>query len=132
MIKFLEVITQKRTHFEDITDEVQEVIDESGVQEGICYLYVPHTTAGIFINENADPDVKWDIEQTLEKLIPWENNYKHIEGNAAAHIKSVLVGTNTFIPIKNGRLMLGTWQGIFFAEFDGPRTRKVIVKIIEG
>ncbi|WP_029521884.1 secondary thiamine-phosphate synthase enzyme YjbQ [Persephonella sp. KM09-Lau-8] len=132
MIKFLEVITQKRTHFEDITDEVQEVVDESGVQEGICYLYVPHTTAGIFINENADPDVKWDIEQTLEKLIPWENNYKHIEGNAAAHIKSVLVGTNTFIPIKNGRLMLGTWQGIFFAEFDGPRTRKVIVKIIEG
>ena len=132
MIKFLEVVTQKRTHFEDITDEVQEVVDESGVQEGICYLYVPHTTAGIFINENADPDVKWDIEQTLEKLIPWENNYKHIEGNAAAHIKSVLVGTNTFIPIKNGRLMLGTWQGIFFAEFDGPRTRKVIVKIIEG
>ncbi|WP_297456859.1 secondary thiamine-phosphate synthase enzyme YjbQ [Persephonella sp.] len=132
MIKFLEVVTQKRTHFEDITDEVQEVVDESGVQEGICYLYVPHTTAGIFINENADPDVKWDIEQTLEKLIPWENNYKHIEGNAAAHIKSVLVGTNTFIPIKDGRLMLGTWQGIFFAEFDGPRTRKVIVKIMEG
>ena len=132
MLKYIEVITQKRTHFEDITDEVQEVVDESGVQEGICYLYVPHTTAGIFINENADPDVKWDIEQTLEKLIPWENNYKHIEGNAAAHIKSVLVGTNTFIPIKNGRLMLGTWQGIFFAEFDGPRTRKVIVKIIEG
>ncbi len=132
MLKYIEVITQKRTHFEDITDEVQEVVDESGVQEGICYLYVPHTTAGVFINENADPDVKWDIEQTLEKLIPWENNYKHIEGNAAAHIKSVLVGTNTFIPIKNGRLMLGTWQGIFFAEFDGPRTRKVIVKIIEG
>ena len=132
MIKFLEVVTQKRTHFEDITDEVQEVVDESGVKEGICYLYVPHTTAGIFINENADPDVKWDIEQTLENLIPWENNYKHIEGNAAAHIKSVLVGTNTFIPIKDGRLMLGTWQGIFFAEFDGPRTRKVIVKIIEG
>lgn len=132
MIKFLEVVTQKRTHFEDITDEVQEVVDESGVQEGICYLYVPHTTAGIFINENADPDVKWDIEQTLEKLIPWENNYRHIEGNAAAHIKSVLVGTNTFIPIKDGKLMLGTWQGIFFAEFDGPRTRKVIVKIIEG
>ena len=132
MIKYIEVFTQKRTHFEDITDEVQEVVDESGVQEGICYLYVPHTTAGIFINENADPDVKWDIEQTLEKLIPWENNYKHIEGNAAAHIKSVLVGTNTFVPIKDGRLMLGTWQGIFFAEFDGPRTRKVIVKIIEG
>ena len=109
----------------------QEIVDESGVKEGICYLYVPHTTAGIFINENADPDVKWDIEQTLEKLIPWEDNYKHIEGNAAAHIKSVLVGTNTFVPIKNGKLMLGTWQGIFFAEFDGPRDRKVIVKIME-
>ncbi len=132
MLKYLEVVTQKRTHFEDITDAVQEIVDESGVENGICYLYVPHTTAGIFINENADPDVKWDIEQTLEKLIPWEDSYKHIEGNAAAHIKSVLVGTNTFVPIKNGKLMLGTWQGIFFAEFDGPRDRKVIVKIIEG
>ncbi len=131
MLRYLEVVTQKRTHFEDITDAVQEIVDESGVKEGICYLYVPHTTAGIFINENADPDVKWDIEQTLEKLIPWEDNYKHIEGNAAAHIKSVLVGTNTFVPIKNGKLMLGTWQGIFFAEFDGPRDRKVIVKILE-
>ncbi len=131
MLKYIEVITQKRTHFEDITDEVQEVVDESGVKNGICYLYVPHTTAGIFINENADPDVKWDIEQTLEKLVPWEGGYRHIEGNAAAHIKSVLVGTNTFVPIRDGRLMLGTWQGIFFAEFDGPRTRKVIVKIME-
>ncbi len=131
MLKYLEVVTQKRTHFEDITNAVQEIVDESGVENGICYLYVPHTTAGIFINENADPDVKWDIEQTLEKLIPWEDSYKHIEGNAAAHIKSILVGTNTFVPIKNGKLMLGTWQGIFFAEFDGPRDRKVIVKIIE-
>ena len=131
MLKYIEVVTQKRTHFEDITDAVQEVVDESGVKDGICYIYVPHTTAGIFINENADPDVKWDIEQTLEKLIPWEDSYKHIEGNAAAHIKSVLVGTNTFVPIKDGKLMLGTWQGIFFAEFDGPRDRKVIIKIIE-
>jgi secondary thiamine-phosphate synthase enzyme len=131
MIRFLEVITQKRTHFEDITDEVQRIVDESGISEGICYIYVPHTTAGVFINENADPDVKIDIEETLEKLIPWHGKYKHIEGNAAAHIKSVIVGTNTFIPIKNGRLMLGTWQGIFFAEFDGPRTRKVIIKIMK-
>ncbi len=131
MLKYLEVVTQKRTHFEDITEAVQEIIDESGIKNGICYLYVPHTTAGIFINENADPDVKWDIEQTLERLIPWEDKYKHIEGNAAAHIKSVLVGTNTFVPIKDGKLMLGTWQGIFFAEFDGPRDRKVIIKIIE-
>ncbi|RMD46197.1 MAG: YjbQ family protein [Aquificota bacterium] len=132
MLKIIDVITQKRTHFEEITDEVQEIIDESGIKEGICYIYVPHTTAGVFINENADPDVKWDVEQTLDKLIPWNDDYKHIEGNAAAHIKSIIVGTNTFVPIKNGRLMLGTWQGIFFAEFDGPRTRKVYVKIIES
>ncbi|WP_457639162.1 secondary thiamine-phosphate synthase enzyme YjbQ [Persephonella sp.] len=132
MLRYLEVVTQKRTHFEEITDEVQEIVNESGITDGICYIYVPHTTAGVFINENADPDVKWDIEQTLDKLIPWENSYRHIEGNAAAHIKSVLVGTNTFVPVKNGKLMLGTWQGIFFAEFDGPRTRKVIVKVIEG
>jgi secondary thiamine-phosphate synthase enzyme len=130
MFKIIEVITQKRTHFQDITDEIVKIVEESSVKEGICYIYVPHTTAGVFINENADPDVKWDIEQTLEKLIPWEDNYKHIEGNAAAHIKSVLVGTNTFVPIKNGKLMLGTWQGVFFAEFDGPRTRKVYVKIL--
>jgi len=132
MIKYLEVVTQKRTHFEDITEEVQEAVDESGIEEGICYLYVPHTTAGIFINENADPDVKWDIEQMLDKLVPWRGDYRHIEGNAAAHIKSVLVGNSIMIPIREGRLMLGTWQGIFFAEFDGPRTRKVIMKIIKG
>ena len=130
MIKYLEVITQKRTHFEEITDEVQEIIDESGIQEGICCIYVPHTTAGIFINENADPDVKWDIETTLDNLIPWNDDYKHIEGNAAAHIKAVLTGNSCFIPIQKGKLLLGTWQGIFFAEFDGPRTRKVIIKTL--
>ena len=130
MLRYIDVTTQKRTHFEEITDEVQEVIDELNVKDGMCYLYVPHTTAGIFINENADPDVKWDVEQILDKLVPWEGDYKHIEGNTAAHMKSILVGTNTFVPIKNGKLMLGTWQGIFLAEFDGPRTRKVIVKVI--
>ncbi len=130
MLRYIDVTTQKRTHFEDITDEVQEVIDEVGIKDGMCYLYVPHTTAGIFINENADPDVKWDVEQILDKLVPWEGDYKHIEGNTAAHMKSILVGTNTFVPIKDGKLMLGTWQGIFLAEFDGPRTRKVIVKLV--
>ncbi len=130
MLRYIDVTTQKRTHFEEITDEVQEVIDELNVKDGMCYLYVPHTTAGIFINENADPDVKWDVEQILDKLVPWEGDYKHIEGNTAAHMKSILVGTNTFVPIKNGKLMLGTWQGIFLAEFDGPRTRKVVVKVI--
>ncbi len=132
MLHYLEVITQKRTHFEDITDAIKEIVKEEGVKDGICCVYVPHTTAGVFINENADPDVKWDIEQTLEKLVPWVDDYKHIEGNAAAHIKSILTGNSIFIPIKNGKLLLGTWQGIFFAEFDGPRDRKVIVKIIEG
>ncbi|ACO04314.1 MAG TPA: YjbQ family protein [Persephonella sp.] len=132
MLKYIEVVTQKRTHFEDITDAVQEVIDESGIDEGICCVYVPHTTAGVFINENADPDVKWDIEKTLDKLIPWEDQYSHVEGNAAAHIKSVLTGNSLYIPVKNGKLLLGTWQGIFFAEFDGPRDRKVIIKVLEG
>ncbi|WP_457642120.1 secondary thiamine-phosphate synthase enzyme YjbQ [Persephonella sp.] len=132
MLKYLEVVTQKRTHFEEITDAVQEIIDESGIKEGICYIYVPHTTAGVFINENADPDVKWDIENALDKLIPWEDGYKHIEGNAAAHIKSVLTGNSLFVPIKDGKLLLGIWQGIFFAEFDGPRDRKVIIKLMEG
>ena len=132
MLHYLEVITQKRTHFEDITDAVKEIIAEEGIKDGICYIYVPHTTAGVFINENADPDVKWDIEKTLEELVPWVNDYKHIEGNAAAHIKSVLTGNSIFIPIKNGKLLLGRWQGIFFAEFDGPRDRKVIIKLMEG
>ena len=132
MLHYLEVITQKRTHFEDITDAVKEIIKEEGVKDGVCCIYVPHTTAGVFINENADPDVKWDIEKTLEELVPWVKDYKHMEGNAAAHIKSVLTGNSVFIPIKNGKLLLGTWQGIFFAEFDGPRDRKVIIKIMEG
>ena len=132
MLHYLEVITQKRTHFEDITDAVKEIVREEGVKDGICFIYVPHTTAGVFINENADPDVKWDIEQALEKLVPWISDYRHMEGNAAAHIKSVLTGNGVFIPIKNGKLLLGTWQGIFFAEFDGPRDRKVIIKIMEG
>ncbi len=132
MLKYIDIYSEKRTHFIDITDEIKEILDESNIKEGICYVYVPHTTAGIFINENADPDVKWDIENTLEKLIPWENNYQHAEGNAAAHIKSVIVGSSVSIPVSKGKLLLGTWQGIFFAEFDGPRTRKVIVKIIEG
>ena len=132
MLHFLEVITQSRTHFEDITGAIKRIIREEKVKNGICYIYVPHTTAGVFINENADPDVKFDIEKTLEKLVPWFNDYEHSEGNAAAHIKSVLTGNSIFIPIKNGKLMLGTWQGIFFAEFDGPRDRKVIIKIMEG
>lgn len=103
----------------------------SGVKEGICYVYVPHTTCGVTINEHADPDVARDIEDTLAKLVPRSGSYRHVEGNADSHIKSVLVGLQIFVFIENGDLVLGTWQGIFLCEFDGPRRRKVYVKIVE-
>jgi len=95
-------------------------------------LYVPHTTAGVFINENADPSVKKDIIKELNKLIPFEDGYSHLEGNAAAHIKSSLVGASECIPVEEGRLLLGTWQGIYFGEFDGPRRRRILIKVVEG
>jgi secondary thiamine-phosphate synthase enzyme len=106
------------------------VVRESGVQTGLCQVYVPHTTAGVFINENADPDALSDILGTLEALVPWENGYRHAEGNAAAHIKATLVGTSQTVPVRNGRLALGRWQGIFFADFDGPRERHFQVTVL--
>ncbi|GAB6071740.1 secondary thiamine-phosphate synthase enzyme YjbQ [Venenivibrio stagnispumantis] len=132
MFAEIKVITAQRTEFVEITEPVKDIVEKSKVKDGVCFIYVPHTTAGVFINENADEDVATDIKNTLEKLIPWINGYKHIEGNAAAHIKSVLTGNNVAIPIKDGKLTLGRWQGIFFAEFDGGRTRKVYIKILEG
>ncbi|HKV30040.1 MAG TPA: secondary thiamine-phosphate synthase enzyme YjbQ [Candidatus Dormibacteraeota bacterium] len=114
----------------DITDRVEQVVRESGIQTGLCQIYVPHTTAGVFINENADPDALSDILHTLEALVPWENGYRHAEGNAAAHIKATLVGTSQVVPVRNGRLALGRWQGIFFADFDGPRERHFRVTIL--
>ena len=121
------VKSKSRTEFIDITADIQRVVDSSGVQQGHCLVYVPHTTAAVTINENADPGVPVDILMILNKIIPWEADYRHGEGNSPAHVKSTLVGATEWIPIEKGRLVLGTWQGIFFCEFDGPRTRKVHV-----
>ena len=126
----LVVRSSKRADAVEITDRVQHVVRESGIETGLCQLYVPHTTAGVFINENADPDALSDILRTLEALVPWENGYRHAEGNAAAHIKASLVGTSQSVPVRNGRLALGRWQGIFFADFDGPRERHVQVTVL--
>ena len=126
----LSVKTRKKTEFVDITSEINKHIHKSGIDQGLCMLYVPHTTAAVTINESADPSVKSDILMILNQIIPWEANYRHLEGNSPAHIKSTLVGSSELIAVENGRLVLGTWQGIFFCEFDGPRTRKVEVRII--
>ena len=126
----LSVKTRERTELIDITSDINQLIQKSGTDQGLCMIYVPHTTAAVTINESADPSVKSDILMTLNQIIPWEANYRHLEGNSPAHIKSTLVGSSELIAIENRRLILGTWQGIFFCEFDGPRTRKVDVRII--
>ncbi len=125
----IEVKTRSREELVDITEEVQKVVAKSGVKEGICYLFVPHTTAGITINETWDPSVRKDITEVLRKVAPPEANYHHTEGNADAHIKTSVVGSNAFVFVSDGRLVLGTWQGIYLAEFDGPRSRRVIVHV---
>ncbi len=129
MLTTLKVKSSQRSEMIDVTGQVQNVVSKSGIKDGICYLYVPHTTGAITINEGADPNVVVDILTTLDRLIPWRNNYRHMEGNAAAHIKTSLIGSSERIFIDNGTLVLGTWQRIFFCEFDGPRTRKLLVKI---
>ena len=125
----LSVRTQSRTEMLDITAEVQRVVASAGAGSGVCVVFVPHTTAGVTINENADPSVQRDIIAELNKIIPFEDNYAHTEGNSAAHIKASLMGSSVSVPIEDGRLQLGTWQGIFFCEFDGPRRRRVWVQI---
>jgi secondary thiamine-phosphate synthase enzyme len=130
MNKTIVVKTRTRTQFIDITSDVKEIVSESGIRSGVCYVYVPHTTAGVTINEGADPDVVKDILSTLNKLIPHKNNYLHMEGNSDAHIKTSLMGPSQAIIIEGGKLLLGTWQAIFFCEFDGARSRKVIVKVM--
>jgi secondary thiamine-phosphate synthase enzyme len=130
MVRYINVRSKSRTEFIDITGMVQDVVKEAKIIKGICYLYVPHTTAGITINEGADPSVQRDIQNTLSKLVPHEMNYFHREGNADAHIKSTIVGTSVNVIVDEGRLLLGTWQSIFFCEFDGPRHRRIAVKFI--
>ncbi len=130
-MKVLNVSSTKRTELIDITSAVRKVVRESGVKKGICFVYVPHTTAGVTINEHADPDVARDIEDTLDKLIPRNRSYRHVEGNADSHIKSTVVGPEVFVFVEDGDIVLGTWQGIFFCEFDGPRRRKVYIKVVE-
>jgi len=123
----ISIQTRRRTDLIDITAQVQQAVHRLEVREGVITVFVPHTTAGIMINENADPDVSADIAATLDRLVPWEGPYRHGEGNAAAHVKASLVGSSVQVPVKNQRLALGTWQGIFFCEFDGPRHRRVWV-----
>jgi len=127
----IEILTKKHDECIEITHQVAEKVQLSGVKNGIAIVYVPHTTAGITINEHADPSVMQDVRKMLSLLIPWDHDiYSHMEGNSAAHIKSVLTGSSVTVIIKEGRLLLGTWQGIFFCEFDGPRRRKAYVQII--
>ncbi len=128
--RVLEVKTTRRTELVDVTAEVRKVVAESGVSHGVCRLYVPHTTAGLTINEGDDPDVARDIEAALDRLVPREGAYRHHEGNADSHIKSTLTGVSQTVLIEDGRLALGRWQAIFFCEFDGPRHRQVFVRIV--
>ncbi|MGD8260986.1 MAG: secondary thiamine-phosphate synthase enzyme YjbQ [Desulfobacterales bacterium] len=125
------VKTRERTELIDITSDINRIVQKSGVAQGLCMLYVPHTTSAVTINESADPSVKSDILMILNQIVPWEADYRHMEGNSAAHVKSTLVGPSEVIAVENGRLVLGTWQGIFFCEFDGPRNRKIHVRIMK-
>ncbi|MBU4010459.1 MAG: secondary thiamine-phosphate synthase enzyme YjbQ [Proteobacteria bacterium] len=132
---FITVKTNQKTELIDITSKVQEIVlascMEKQIHNGLCVIYVPHTTAAVTINESADPSVKNDILMILNKIIPWEANYRHLEGNSPAHVKAVLVGASKLVMVENKKLALGTWQGVFFCEFDGPRSRKVNIKIIQ-
>ena len=130
MLSHISVFTRSKEVLEEITNRVNDVIHRSGVEEGVCYLYLPHTTAGIIINENADPSVARDILDRLEALVPTKGNYHHLEGNAPAHIKATLMGLSLAVPIEKGRLALGRWQGVFLCEFDGPRDRTVLMQVL--
>jgi secondary thiamine-phosphate synthase enzyme len=131
MLKKIPISTKSRDEFIDVTGSVQAVVNESGVGEGVCIIYVPHTTAGVTVNENADPSVSRDILTMLARLVPHgDKSYRHTEGNSDSHIKSALVGFSHAIPISGSKLALGTWQGIFFCEFDGPRQRSLLIQVI--
>jgi secondary thiamine-phosphate synthase enzyme len=124
----LSVETGSRTEFVDITRKVQAAVDKLGLRDGIVTVFVPHTTAGVTINEHADPDVMTDLRSALDRMVPWTAGYQHNEGNAAAHVKASLMGSSAQVIVASGRLQLGTWQGIFLCEFDGPRHRQVWVR----
>jgi secondary thiamine-phosphate synthase enzyme len=129
-MKSFPVNTQHHSQFVRIDHEVQRIVTDSGIDDGVCYVFVPHTTAGITINENADPDVVRDIIQTLERLVPWKGAYAHVEGNSAAHLKASMMGSSQAVIVEHGKLALGTWQSIYFCEFDGPRSRQVWVEVL--
>lgn len=128
----LNIRTPSRACMVELTRQVEEAVTRSGVEEGVCYVFVPHTTAGLTINENADPTVQSDILQVLDKVVPWRDGYDHAEGNSAAHVKASMMGASHLILVHGGRLRLGMWQGIYLCEFDGPRHRQVYVKVVSG
>ena len=130
MIAQLEINTRSAAELVDITAEVQQTVKEKGMQSGVCHVFVPHTTAGLTLNENWDPSVRADMLMELGKIVPLRDNYRHAEGNSAAHIKASLMGASQTILVEDGRLVLGSWQGIYLAEFDGPRRRRVLVKLV--
>ena len=132
MLKEISVKTKSRTEMVLIDDEVMSAVRESGVEEGMCVLWVPHTTAGVTINENADPSVVRDILYEMEKVVPYRDGYHHAEGNSAAHIQSSLFGPSLTLIVTGGRPLLGTWQSVYFCEFDGPRNRRLFVKVVEA
>jgi secondary thiamine-phosphate synthase enzyme len=125
----LTVKTRSHTEFVNIDRMIQDAIAQSGIAEGVCTVFVPHTTAGVTINENADPDVVADMELILDRMVPWEGGYAHAEGNSAAHVKASMMGSSAHVYIQEGRLQFGTWQSLYFCEFDGPRTRSVWIQI---
>ncbi|MFA6272784.1 MAG: secondary thiamine-phosphate synthase enzyme YjbQ [Patescibacteria group bacterium] len=129
-MKSFSVQTDGRDALIDITGKVQETVSEIGLKDGMVIVFVPHTTAGITINENADPDVTADIKAALDKVVPWRAGYKHGEGNSAAHVKASMMGSSVTVIIADGHLQLGTWQAIYFCEFDGPRNRRIWIKAI--
>jgi secondary thiamine-phosphate synthase enzyme len=131
-MKTIELQTHHKEEFVDISSEIQEAVRASKIESGICLIYVPHTTAGLTINEHADPDVATDILMALKRLVPDSLSWNHSEGNAPAHVKASLVGSSVQIIVEGGRLALGTWQGVFFCEFDGPRRRRVYIKIVKS
>ncbi len=124
----LNINTNSRTQFVNITKQVQDALQPLDIKDGIVTIFIPHTTAGLTINENADPDVTADMELVLDRMVPWTGNYAHYEGNTAAHVKTSMMGSSLQVIVENGKLQLGTWQSIYFCEFDGPRTRKVWIK----